>query len=101
MPEFQKLGSYFKTELDQIYKNLQKKHECSSLGIEGFFEAVEILVSKTYKDEVDEEGNADPGANLEAFLEVTEPFFEALIQQQEEEKAADAAAKAASQQKKK
>lgn len=64
-----------------IFKNLQKKYDTHTLGVEAFFEAIEVLVRKIYKDEVDEEGNFDFSTHLETFLEITEEFFENLVQQ--------------------
>ena len=86
MPEFEKLGSYFKTELAQLFKHLQEKYAYASLGIEAFFESVEVLVRKIYKDNVDEEGNFSLEENLESFLDTTIEFFEEFVANQDEKK---------------
>ena len=43
MPEFGKVGSYFKADLEIVFKNLQRKHDCNYLDIYGLFEAIEVL----------------------------------------------------------
>ena len=50
MPEFGKVGSYFKADIEIVFKNLQRKYDSNYLDIYGFFEAVEKLTQKMYKD---------------------------------------------------
>ena len=41
VPEFTKSGTYFKAELELLYKKLCYKNDCTSLDIYCFFEAIE------------------------------------------------------------
>ena len=68
MPAFKKLGSFFKADLEIVFKNMQRKHECTSLEIYSFFEAIEILSQKLYKGE-------DLGSKVRMFLADTLPYF--------------------------
>ncbi len=43
VPEFGKLGSYLKADIELGFKNLQKKYDQTYLDIYAFFEAIEIL----------------------------------------------------------
>jgi len=43
VPEFGKAGSYFKADLEIVFKNLQRKHDCNYIDIYGLFEAIEVL----------------------------------------------------------
>ena len=51
VPAFSKIGSYFKADIEIVFKNLQRKHDCNFLDLYAFFEAVETLSQKIYKDE--------------------------------------------------
>ena len=77
MPEFGKTGgSYFKADLELVFKNLQKKYECVCLDIYAFFDACEILAQKIYKEQVNEDGQSLYGENVETFLDTSIEFFE-------------------------
>ena len=43
IPDFSKVGSYFKADLEIVFKKLQAKHDCTALDIYGFFDSIEIL----------------------------------------------------------
>jgi hypothetical protein len=43
VPEYSKAGSYFKADIEIVFKNLQRKHDCTHLDIYAFFEAIEVL----------------------------------------------------------
>mgnify|MGYP001282011829 FL=1 len=43
VPEFNKIGNYFKADIEIVFKNLQRKHDCNCIDIYGFFEAIEVL----------------------------------------------------------
>jgi hypothetical protein len=81
VPSFSKLGSYFKADLEMVFKSLQKKYEVQFLDIYGFFDAIEILSAKIYKDQ-EEMSYLD---KVSAFIGETTEFFEELIEQQNEE----------------
>jgi len=49
VPEFGKIGSFFKADLEMVFKNLQRKYDSTYLDIYAFFEAIEILSGKVYK----------------------------------------------------
>lgn len=49
---------------------MQRKHDCSALDLQAFFDAVEYLSKKIYKDEEDFE------TCLTDFLDAAIPFFE-------------------------
>lgn len=50
VPEFGKTGSYFKADLELVFKNLQKKYESVCLDLYAFFDACELLAQKIYKE---------------------------------------------------
>lgn len=78
VPEFGKLGSYFKADLEIVFKQLLIKHDLqhNSLDLYSFFEAIEILTSKIYKKDED----TTFGDNLTQFLDAAVPFFEDFLQ---------------------
>jgi hypothetical protein len=82
VPEFGKLGSYFKADLEIVFKNLQRKFDCTYIDIYAFFEAVEVLAQKVYKDQEDNSFKD----NIEAFLDAGVEYFTEFLQQQQEEK---------------
>jgi len=49
---------------------MQRKHDCVSLNLDGFFDAIEALCKKIYKDEEVFE------TCLSNFLDAAIPFFE-------------------------
>ena len=74
MPEFGKVGSYFKADLEIVFKNLQRKHDCNYLDIYALFEAIEVLSQKVYKDE-----DRSYGENIAEFIEKSLAFFEDFV----------------------
>ena len=63
-----------------VFKMLQKKYDCVALDIYGFFEAIERIVEKLYKDQMhDEEGNSLFGENLTEFLDISLEWFENFV----------------------
>ena len=69
MPGFAKVSPFFKADLDICLKNMQRKYDSPTLDLYAFFDAVEALSQKIYKEE----------SLLEAvkmFLEEAIPFFE-------------------------
>lgn len=80
VPEFGKLGSYFKADLELVFKNMIIKYDLKNNHIDlyGFFEAIEILASKIYKEETDN----TQGDNIGQFLDAAMVFFEDFLQKQ-------------------
>ena len=72
VPGFSKVNQFFKADLDICFKNAQRRHEMAALDIHAFFEAIENLAAKIYKDE---EEFADA---LELFLDNAIAHFEGL-----------------------
>jgi len=70
VPEFTRMNQFFKADLEICFKNMQRKHDCQALSLDGFFDAVEYLSKKVYKDEEDFE------ECLTQFLDAAIPFFE-------------------------
>ena len=83
MPEFSKLGSYFKADLEIVFKQLLLKYDLqhNCIDLYGFFEAIETLTQKIYKPSEE----TTFGDNITTFLDVTTTYFEELIAQQEQE----------------
>ena len=81
VPEFSKVGSYFKADLEIAFKNMQRKYDSPSLDIYSFFETVETLAQKIYKDYED----STYGERIEWFLDASLEYFEEAIAQQEVE----------------
>lgn len=77
MPEFSKLGSYFKADLEIVFKQLLVKYDLqhNCIDLYSFFEAIEILTQKIYK--TNEETSF--GDNITTFLDATLTYFEDLI----------------------
>ena len=71
VPEFGKVGSYFKADIEIVFKNLQRKYDSNYIDIYGFFEAIEVLSQKVYKDE-----DRSYGENIAEFIEKSLIFFE-------------------------
>ena len=82
VPEFGKQGSFFKADLEIVFKNLQRKYECVYLDIYAFFEAIEKLSEKVYKDQEE----MTFGDKIKEFIERGVEFFEELVEQQNEER---------------
>jgi len=70
VPEFARANQFFKADLDICFKNMQRKHDCAALDLHGFFDAIEYLSKKIYKDEEQFE------PCLTQFLDAAVPFFE-------------------------
>ena len=70
MPEFARANQFFKADLDICYKNMQRKYECAALDLHAFFDAIEYLSKKIYKDEEVFE------TCLDQFLSAAVPFLE-------------------------
>lgn len=68
MPEFGKVGSFFKADLEITFKNLQKKYDTNFIDLYAFFEAIEVLSQKLYKDQEDLSYGDKVGLFLEAGL---------------------------------
>lgn len=49
---------------------MQRKHDCVALNLDGFFDAIEALSKKIYKDEEETE------TCLAQFLDAAIPYFE-------------------------
>ena len=64
-----KANQFFKADLDICFKNMQRKYDTPSLDLYAFFDAVEALAAKIYKDEplIDA---------VTMFLDEAIPFFE-------------------------
>lgn len=56
---------------------MQRKYDCQSLDIHAFFDAIEILSCKIYK-QVSEDGHVEVSECLEMFLAEALPFFQAV-----------------------
>ena len=70
MADFARANQFFKADLDICYKNMQRKYDCPALDLNAFFDAIEQLSQKIYKD-------ADELVDcLNAFLDAAIPFFE-------------------------
>jgi len=82
--EFSKAeGTYFKADLEMLFKSLIKQHDSvSSIDIYDFFTAIEKLSAKLFKDEEE----MSPADKIEQFVETATPFFEEFLLQQQEEK---------------
>ena len=70
VPEFARVNQFFKADLDICFKNMQRKHDCVALDLHAFFDAIEYLSKKIYKDEEEFE------PCLTQFLDATIPYFE-------------------------
>lgn len=84
VPEFAKEGSYFKADLEILYKAMLKKYDTTAIDIYAFFEAMEKICVKLYKDTG--EGEMTHAEKIKAFLDSSIPFFEEFVQQQAEER---------------
>ena len=69
VPGFAKANQFFKADLDICFKNQQRKYDAQSLDLYAFFDAIESLCMKIYKDQplIDA---------LSLFLDEAIPFFE-------------------------
>lgn len=70
VPEFGKVNQFFKADLDICFKNMQRKHDCVALDLHAFFDAIEYVSQKIYKDEAKFEDC------LVQFLDAAIPFME-------------------------
>ena len=77
VPEFAKVNQFFKADLDICYKNMARKYDTSALDLHAFFDAIEQLSQKIYKEEEDFE------SSLDLFLEAAITFFEEQASKQE------------------
>lgn len=68
--EFTRANQFFKADLDICYKNMQRKYNSASLDLDAFFDAIEYLSKKIFKDEEVFE------TCLNQFLDAAIPFFE-------------------------
>jgi hypothetical protein len=50
VPEFCSVGSFFKADIEIVFKNLQRKYDLICLDLYSFFESIEILCQKVYKN---------------------------------------------------
>ena len=78
VPEFSKLGSYFKADLEIVFKQLLVKYDLqhNALDLYAFFDAIEILTTKIYKNQSEDTTYGD---NIYSFLEATTTFFEEFL----------------------
>ena len=81
VPEFNKVGSYFKADLEIAFKNMQRKYDSPAIDIYSFFETVEILAQKIYK----EYEESTYGEKIEWFLDAAVEYFEEATALQEAE----------------
>jgi hypothetical protein len=77
VPGFSKVSSAFKPDVEICFKNMQRKYDCQSLDIHAFFDAIEVLSQKIYKN-YSEEGVLEVSECLEMFLAEALPFFQAV-----------------------
>jgi len=56
---------------------MQRKYDCQSLDIHAFFDAIEVLSQKIFKQH-SEEGIVEVSECLEMFLAEALPFFQAV-----------------------
>lgn len=70
VPEFARVNQFFKADLDICFKNMQRKYDCQGLDLHAFFDAIESLSKKIYKDEDVFEDC------LAQFLDAALPFFD-------------------------
>ena len=74
VPGFTKVSAAFKPDVEICFKNMHRKYDCQSLDIHAFFDAIEILSQKIFK-QVNEEGKVEVAECLEMFLAEALPFF--------------------------
>ena len=78
VPSCNQIGNFFKAELEQVFKNLAKKNDSTCLDIFAFFQAIEILSQKVYKDYED----ATYQDQIKWFIEESTEFFEEFVESQ-------------------
>lgn len=67
---FTKLSQSFKADLEICMKNVQRKHDCQHFDIHAFFEFVESIATKTFK-----QGEVSLLDCLELFLAEAQALF--------------------------
>ena len=77
VPDFAKVNQFFKADLDICFKNMARKHDTQALDLHAFFDAIEQLSQKIYKDEEDIE------TSLDYFLDAAVAYFEEQANKQE------------------
>ena len=72
--QFQKLfkpltgkTNLIKPDFDIVYKNILRKYECNVMDLYAFFDALEVLANKAFKDNFSE--------NLEKLLDMTLDYY--------------------------
>ena len=70
MPQLNRIGSFFKVDIELVFKTLQRKHDQNYLDMFAFFEAIEILSQKVYKD------GSSLGEKVRMLLEDSLAYFE-------------------------
>ena len=71
------MGLAFKGDLDAYFKNFQRKHDMSHMDIQSFFDAIEYLSKKYYKNE-EEMSHYDC---VNEFLEMCLAYFDELAEE--------------------
>ena len=73
VPEFLKINQFLKADLDICFKNMQRKYDSQTLDIHAFFDAIEILSKKIWKEESFD-------CALSYFLDAALPYYEQQVE---------------------